>query len=141
DNAAMLPAGLLHRLTPGTKLAILPSPASELAETVGYLEIRSAGNLSSRVVPVAFDGKPALKLADLPPNAYARLSELAVDFKLKVARPAATSGLESEAELVDTMLGQLAAAEGRRFNVELVASGAEADIRLAVLRESDIGGA
>ncbi|MEP9386687.1 caspase family protein [Mesorhizobium sp. KR9-304] len=141
DNAATLPAGLLHRLSPGTKLAILPSPASELEETVGYLKVSSADNLSAKVVPVAFEGKPALKLADLPPNAYARLTELSVDYKLRVARPSAASGLENEVELVDTMLGQLAGAEGRRFNIELVAPGAEADIRLAVLRERDIAGA
>jgi hypothetical protein len=141
DNTATLPAGLLHRLTAGTKLAILPTPASELSEAVGYLEVMSAENLSSKVAPVAFAGKPALKLADLPPNAYARLSELAVDFKLKVARPAATAGLENEVKLVDAMLDQLAADEGKRFNIEYVAPGAEADIRLAVLRESDMEGA
>lgn len=141
DNVATLPAGLLHRLTPGTRLAILPTPASELSETVGYLEVKSAENLSSKVVPVAFDGKPALKLSDLPPNAYARLSELAVDFKLKVSRPAATAGLESEVKLVDGMLDKLAAAEGKRFNIDFVAPGEEADIRLAVFRESDIEGA
>ena len=43
DNAATLPAGLLHRLDPGTKLAILPTPASELSETVGYLEVEVGG--------------------------------------------------------------------------------------------------
>lgn len=141
DNAATLPAGLLHRLTPGTKLAILPTPASELSETVGYLEVKSAENLTSRVAPVAFDGKPALKLTDLPPNAYARLSELAVDYKLRVARPSAAEGLESEAKVVDAMLDRLAADEGKRFNIEFVAPGEEADIRLGVFRESDVEGA
>ena len=52
--------------------------------------------------------EPALKLADLPPNAYARLSELAVDFKLRVARPSTAYGLEAEARLVNAMLDQLA---------------------------------
>ncbi len=141
DNAATLPAGLLHRLTPGTKLAILPTPASELSETVGYLEVKSAENLSSRVVPVAFNDKPALKLSDLPPNAYARLSELAVDFKVRVARPSAASGLEDQAKFVDAVLDELAAAEGKRFNIDFVAPGEEADIRLAVFRESDVEGA
>lgn len=141
DNAATLPAGLLHRLTPGTKLAILPTPASELSETVGYLEVKSAENLTSRVAPVAFDGKPALKLTDLPPNAYARLSELAVDYKLRVARPSAADGLGDEAKIVDAMLDKLAADEDKRFNIEFVAPGEEADIRLGVFRESDVDGA
>lgn len=141
DNTISVPAGRLHRLTPGTKLAILPTPASELSETRGYLEVVSAENFSSKLMPVAFDGKPALKVSDLPQNAYARLSDLAVDFKLKVARPTAAPGLEDDAKLVNATLDQLAAAEDKRFNIEFVEPGAKADIRLAVFRESDVEGA
>lgn len=50
------------------------------------MEVRSAKNLSSQVAPIMFDGKSALKLAEVPAGAYLRLSELAVDFKLKVPR-------------------------------------------------------
>jgi len=141
DSGLTLPAGLLHRLTPGTRLAILPKPASELSETLGYVEVKKAENLTSQVVPVAFDGKPALKLADLPPNAYARLSEVAVTFKLKVALPSATAGLEEEVKLADAMLDKVASAEDKRFDIELVPAGAAADLRLVVLRESDVEGA
>jgi hypothetical protein len=141
DNGLTLPAGLLHRLTPGTRLAILPKPASELSETLGYVEVKKAENLTSQVVPVAFDGKPALKPADLPPNAYARLSEVAVTFKLKVARPSVAAGLGDEVKLVDAMLEKVASAEDKRFDVELVPAGAPADLRLVVLRESDVEGA
>jgi hypothetical protein len=141
DSSLTLPAGLLHRLTPGTRLAILPKPASDLSETLGYVEVKKAENLTSQVVPVAFDGKPALKPADLPPNAYARLSEVAVTFKLKVARPSVASGLDEEVKLVDAMLDKVASAEDKRFDVELVPAGAAADLRLVVLRESDVEGA
>ncbi|MBX3582370.1 MAG: caspase family protein [Rhizobiaceae bacterium] len=141
DNSITLPAGRLHRLTPGTRLAILPSPASELSETRGYLEITQADNLTSKAMPVAFGDKPALTLADIPSNAYARLSELAVDYKLRVARPTAAPGLEEDAKLANAVLDKLAAAEDKRFNVELVEPGAEADIRLAVFREADVDGA
>lgn len=141
DNTLTLPAGRLHRLTPGTKLAILPTPASELSDTRGYLEVVSAENLTSKVMPVAFDGKPALKLADLPPKAYARLADLAVDYKLRVARPTAAPGLEDDAKRVDAVLDRLGAAEDKRFNIEFVEPGADADIRLAVFREKDVAGA
>ncbi len=141
DGTITLPAGRLHRLTPGTKLAILPSPASELSETRGYLEVVSAENFSSKVRPVSFEGKPELAVADLPPNAYARLSELAVDYRLKVARPTAAEGLEEDANTVNAVLDGLAAAADKRFNVEFVEPGAEADLRLAVFRESDVEGA
>ena len=113
DGAATIGAGLLHRLTPGTKLAILPSPLSRLSEALGYLEVQSAKNLESRVRPVEFDGKPALKLADIPANAYARVAELAVDFKLAVARPGASDGLDAEVALVNSVLDELNRQQGQ----------------------------
>jgi hypothetical protein len=140
DGKAGLPAGLLHRLTPGTKLAVLPSPASELSETLGYLEVKSAKNLTSTVVPVAFEGKPALDLAAMPANAYARLVELAVDYRLKVARPAGGDGFDAEVALVDSALEKLAT-DGKGVNVEIVEPGAEADVRLAVMRGDAFPGA
>ncbi|MEP6565397.1 MAG: caspase family protein, partial [Mesorhizobium sp.] len=141
DDEATIGAGLLHRLTPGSKLAILPSALSQLSEALGYLEVQSAKNLESRVKPVEFDGKPALKLADIPANAYARLAELAVDYKLSVARPAAAQGLEKETALVNAVLDELAAKENSGFHIALVEPGKSADLRLAVMRENAIAGA
>ncbi|MER8423595.1 caspase family protein [Mesorhizobium sp. M1403] len=141
DDKATIGAGLLHRLTPGSKLAILPSALSPLSEALGYLKVRSAKNLESRVQPVEFGGKPALKLADIPANAYARLAELAVDYKLVVARPAAAKGLEKEAALANSVLDELTARENSGFHIALVEPGKGADLRLAVLRENAIAGA
>ncbi|UVK40461.1 caspase family protein [Mesorhizobium sp. AR10] len=141
DGEATIGAGLLHRLTPGSKLAILPSALSQLSDALGYLEVQSAKNLESRVKPVEFDNKPALKLADIPANAYARLAELAVDYKLAVARPAPTDGLEKETALVNSVLDELAAKAGSGFQIALVEPGTSADLRLAVLRENAIAGA
>lgn len=136
DNAAGIEAGRLHRLTPGTRLAVLPSPTSELVETIGFVEVVTAKNLTSTVKPVAFDGKPALKLSELPANAYVRLAELAIDYKLVVARPAPSEGLDAEVALVNAMLSELEAQTDRRFAMQLVEPGQEADLRFAVLRES-----
>jgi len=141
DNAATIAAGLLHRLSRGSKLAILPSPLSDMSEAVGYLEVQSAKNLESRVRPVEFDGKPALKLADIPANARARVAELAVDYTLLVARPAPSDGLDAETALVNSILDELVANPDKRFNVTLVEPGQGADIRFAVLRENAIAGA
>lgn len=141
DGEATIGAGLLHRLTPGSKLAILPSALSPLSDTVGYLEVQSARNLESRVKPVEFDKKPALKLADIPANAYARVAEIAVDYKLAVARPAATKGLEKETALVNSVLDELATAKETGFNIELVDPGKSAELRFAVMRENAIAGA
>lgn len=141
EGKATLAAGAMHRLTPGSKLAILPSPLSELSEAVGYLEVVSAKNLTSVVASVEHDGMPALKLADIPPKAYARVAQLEIDFRLVVARPSASGGLDEQVALVNQTLDELAAAADRKFKVKLVEPGAQADIRLAVLRENAIPGA
>ncbi|MCB1467655.1 MAG: caspase family protein [Rhizobiaceae bacterium] len=133
-----LRAGLLHNLAPGTKLALLPSPTSEMKEALGYLEVTGAKNLTSQARPVAFDGKPALQMAAIPAQAYARLLELAVRFELKVARPAANDQLTDEVSLVNKALDELAANPEKRFNVTLVEAGEDADLRLAVLRENQV---
>jgi hypothetical protein len=141
DGEATLPAGKLHRLAVGTKLAIMPPKGTDLADAIGYVEVKSAKNLTSRVVAVAFKDKPALNLADLPPKTYARLAEVTIDFKLKVARPAPTEGLDAEVALANQTLDALVADPKKKFNVELVNPGEEADVRLAVLREQDVPGA
>ncbi len=138
DNAASIRAGLLQRLNPGTRLAILPSPASPIEDALGYLEVKSAKNLSARLAPVAYDNKPVVKLADLPPNPYARVAELAVDFKLAVAKPAIRPGLEAAAAEAGKAIDTALADTNRRFNIALVEPGAPADLRLAVLPESEV---
>ncbi len=135
---ATLNAGLLQRLAPGSKLAILPSPTSELKDTLGYLEVTSAKNLSSEVRPVESDGRPALELSAIPPQAYARLSDMALDFRLKVARPAADAKLSGQVAQVNRVLDALAANPEKRFNIELVDPGKDADLRLAVLPENQV---
>src|SRR5690606_37070900 len=42
-----IPAGLMHRLSNGAKLAVLPSPAAALDQARGYVEVSSAKNLTS----------------------------------------------------------------------------------------------
>ncbi|ESY89010.1 hypothetical protein X739_00385 [Mesorhizobium sp. LNHC220B00] len=80
-------------------------------------------------------------MADIPANAYARLAEIAVDYKLAVARPAATKGLEKEKALVNSVLDELAAAKETGFTIELVDPGKSAELRFAVMRENAIAGA
>ncbi|MGE0502674.1 MAG: caspase family protein [Rhizobiaceae bacterium] len=136
--AASIPAGLMHRLNPGTKLAIVPSPISELSEAVGYVEIDKAENLSSRIRPVAFEGFAELSVDKFPANAYARVAELAVDYSLVVARPAPAPGLDAEVALANQTLETIAADDSRKFRIKLVEAGAEADLRFAVARENAI---
>lgn len=138
EGAATIPAGLLHRLTVGSKLAIVPSPISDMADALGYVEVSSAKNLEAHLKPVDFDNKPALKVADIPAGAYARVAELAVDYKLAVARPGKADGLDAEVALVNAVLDEINQAADKHFNVALVEPGGSADLRLAVMRENAI---
>jgi hypothetical protein len=134
-------AGRLQRLEPGTKLAVLRDPRDELSAALGYLSVKSAETLSCELEPVAYGGKPAIKLADIPAGAWAQVAELAIDFKLAVARPGPSDGLDTETALVNSVLDELLADEQRGFNAVLVEPGQGADVRLAVLRENAIEGA
>ncbi|MDI6027317.1 caspase family protein [Corticibacterium sp. UT-5YL-CI-8] len=140
-SSATVPAGSLHRLSKGTKLAILPSPTSKPEEALGYLEVSAARSLSSKLAPVAYEGKPAMKLADLPENAYARLAEVSVDYMLTVARPSPVESMVAAVKAANQMLDALARDDQQRFRIRLVDPGAEADLRLAVWAEKTLPGA
>jgi len=140
DGAITIPAGLLQGVTQGSRLAVVKSAAAEDNEAAGYVEVIAAQNLTSKVRPVAVGDKPALALDALPPNAFARLTDVAVDFELTVARPTVDGDLDSEAALVNEVLDAVTTAKDKRFNVKLVDAGKEADIRLAVMRENAIVG-
>ncbi|MGE0283955.1 MAG: caspase family protein [Rhizobiaceae bacterium] len=138
DGAVTINAGLLHRLTPGAKLAILAKPQDASDASIGMVEVTSAKNLSSRLKPVARDDKPALAIDAIPSNAYARVTDLALNFALTVARPSETEELAEEVKLVNAIVDEVSTREGKRYNVNLVEPGKEADIRLAVMRENAI---
>ncbi|MFC3643552.1 caspase family protein [Aquibium oceanicum] len=131
-------AGLMHRLVPGSKLAILPGPLSEMSEALGYVEVVAAKNLTSMIKPVAYEDRPLVALSDIPAGAYVRVARLEIDFSMVVARPGAVAGLEKQTADANAMLDVLAADPGRRFNIRLVDPGEEADLRLAVLPENAI---
>lgn len=137
-NRVRLPAGRMHRLSPGSKLALVPSPLSELAEAVGYVEVVTAENLTSTVRPIDYEGKPALAIDHIPARAFARVAQLEIDFQMLVARPGPSDGLDAQIELVNTTLADLVSSPDRKFNIKLVDPGADADLRLAVLRENAI---
>ena len=94
-------AGQLHRLSKGSILAILPNAVATDEAILGYAEITRVSSLESRIKTVAYNGKPALAMADIPKLAYARLVEAKVSLALRVALPPEPAAeLESCAETV-----------------------------------------
>ena len=139
DGAKMtLPAGALHRLTPYSKLALLSSPGASLDRVLGYVEVVSATNLTSVVRSVAYQSLPAIAVADIPPGTYARLTDMAISFELVVARPA-SGEFPNESALITAALDRIAADNQVPVNLRLVAPSDDADVRLAVMSERDVG--
>ncbi len=138
-TGATIPAGSLHRLAKGARLAVLPSPGSPIGDAIGYLEVAAVKNLSSRLVPVENESLPAPSLAGLPPNAYARLTELAIGFELVVARPNDGDGFADETAMVNGLLDRIAEEKESPVNLRFVAANDAADLRIAVMSETDVG--
>ena len=136
-----LPAGRLHRIVPGTKLAVLASPLADMSEAIGYLDVRSATNLSSRLLPADYGGRRALPVTEIPDGAYARVAELEVSFELVVARPPPAPGLEAQVAAANAALDAVAADTKAPIKLRVVDAGSDADIRLAVIAPSAVAGA
>ena len=141
DGVATLPAGLLHRVEPGTKLAILKSPLDPIEDAIGYLDVRSATNLTSQAMPAAFAGRSAVRMEEIPDGAYARIAEMAMNFELSIARAPETGDVAAEAAAANAALAMIASDNKTPLKLRIVEPGAQADIRLAVMRESDVKGA
>ena len=135
-----IPAGLLHRLATGTKLALMDSPAAPLEQAIGYVEVRSLGNLTANLVPVAHQGRAAPTPGSLPAQPYARLTEIDFETELVVALPSRNSDFPEEVAQVATMLDAIAKDEGTPLKLRLVdgSAGQSADIRLAVMSEEAV---
>ena len=136
-----IPAGMLHRLSPGARLAVLPTPNSPIEKALGYVEVSSAKNLTSRVIPIEHEGLPALAVADIPAGAWARLTELTIGFELVIARPGAggESEFAAEIELINAALDKIVADGTVPVNLRFVGAGDDADVKIAVMSEMDVG--
>jgi hypothetical protein len=133
-----LPAGKLHRLTTGTKLALVPSPSSKLEEAIGYVEVRNAENLKSTIAPVAYEGKPPVAAGGIPATAYARLLETTFDTELTVSLPPESGSFGAEVTQVRDILARIVGEEDKPLKLKLVEAKQPADIKLAVLSEEEV---
>ena len=131
---ATIAAGLMHRLSKGTKMALLKNAADDVDAAIGYAEVKSAKNLKSTLVPIAHNDLAAPDEATLAEAAWARPIELAIGFELTVARTAPGG----HSETINAALDKLAADEKQLFRIRLVDHGAPADISMSVASEMDI---
>lgn len=126
-DAFVLPAGTLHGLTEGSRLAVLASAADPLEAALGMLTVSQADTFGSTAVASADAAPPEA----LPRGVVVRKVSSDLDFSLTVALPEPGS---APADALARATDALAAASGARL--VFVPAGAEADLRLAVIADS-----
>ena len=130
EGAVTIPAGHLHGLDAGMRLAVLASPADADAAAIGVVEASEVGTFQASLVAV----EPKTLFETLPKNAYVRLTEGRVDFGLRLAMP------EGEGPLVEQVQSAIDMARALDLigpRIRIVDPAAPADLRLAILPESD----
>lgn len=148
SRGVTVPAGRLHGLAPGARLAILEKAGDSLDNALGYLEVRTAENMTSSVA-MASPGVEATagaeaaplrvrSLGEIPPGAYARAIETRFDFVLRIARPPLAEEFADATAMVNELLDAIARDQTQPFHVEIVEPGEAADLRLAVLSEASL---
>lgn len=124
-----LSAGQLHGLDEGDILAILPTAASTVADAIGYAEVTFADTFQTELEPITHEGLAAFDPYALERGTFARKLTETVDFTLRVARP--DGDLTPE---VSEALSQMVSDDGR---IQMVDPGADADVRLAIIPDSN----
>lgn len=143
-GARGIDAGQMHMLAPGTRLAVLADPGQDLDQALGVVEIRSASALRSQLGPLEGESDPdlpAIALADIPANAYARLTQSVVEFELRVALPDAQADHAALAGAVAELVERIAGDDRMPTRLRLVAGDKPADLRLVIRTEAEVADA
>ncbi|MFZ1468605.1 MAG: caspase family protein [Paracoccaceae bacterium] len=129
DGVFTLPAGELHGLATGDRLAIMTSAADQDEAAIGYVTVTQTSTFASSAEVADTAGIPLP--TPLPKGLYLRKLDTAVDFTLTIALP--TPGTAPAQAL---MAAQAVLQETVGPRLVFVDAGAEADLRLAVLSDS-----
>jgi hypothetical protein len=124
-----IPAGSLHGLSEGARLAVMATATDADDAALGYVELTSVDTFTATGQPVEVEGK--VLPAELPKGVTLRKLDETLDFTLSVALPPPGS---APADALLAALDDLTASAGPRLN--FVAADQDADLRLAVLPDS-----
>jgi len=131
-------AGQLHGLAAGTKLLLLPTPASTNDQAIGLMQVASATQLRSILVPVSDETHPMIEARAVPVGSYVRLIDVAFPFELKVARPDPATTDAAQVKVVNDALDNILMNKDAQLKLKVVDPGEQADVRLAVLSDDEV---
>ncbi|MGH1415501.1 MAG: caspase family protein [Pelagimonas sp.] len=129
DGTLSVPAGRLHRLEQGERVAILASPAEALADALTYAQVDQVDTFKAKLALVLDGSAPKLTHADLPKGAYARRLNEAVSFAMTIAMPDPTKG---DAAVLKEALDYAKQIDLLPHRISFVPPSDPADLRLTV---------
>ncbi len=134
-----LRAGLLHGVSEGSVLVLLPEAGADKERLLGYAEVEKTGLLESELKTIAYSERPAVNVRLLPARAYGRLERSALRLHLTVARPPAGAGEEHRrfARLLRALGDGSIAPDRAGLHIHWVATDQDAELRL-FLREGKV---
>ena len=138
NDALTISAGQLHGLAAGTKLLLLPNPAASNDQAIGLMQVASATQLRSTLVPASDDKHTLIEASAVPTGAYVRLVDVSFPFELKVARPDPASTDATQVKAVNAALDAILANKAAQLKLRVVEPGEQADVRLAVLSDNQV---
>jgi hypothetical protein len=128
-------AGNVHGLGPGSILAVLPDPASDLSAAIGYVEIKSATAFRSRLQPIAHEGKTAPAAEEIKPAFYARLVQPKLNLELTVSRPPELTNPTAQEHALLQAVQAVASAPANRVQLRWLGPNDPADTRLLIAHD------
>jgi hypothetical protein len=138
NGSLSISAGQLHGLSNGTRLLLLPSPSASDDQAIGLMEVKTATQLRSLLVPASDDKHPLIDIKAVPTGAYVRLAEVNFPFELTVAKPDPATTDPAEVAAVQAALDSILANNKAPLKLKVVDAGQPADVRLAVLSDAQV---
>lgn len=132
EKRLRVPAGSLHRIGKGAIFSVVANPADRDTAVIGYLRATGVQLLQSDVVPVAHNGKPALRADKLPEQAYARLVNPATILAVRVALPPAAKAASPAEAQARQAIERLSKRAIEGLAATWVGPGQRGDVRLAI---------
>lgn len=103
-----VPAGQLQQIGKGAIFALLKNVSDEDDDAIGYAQAEFVEVFGTKLLPIAFAGKPAIDLGSLPRSAYARLIKPSFQFGLSVAKPRLVNARSERARRVAKIIEEMA---------------------------------
>lgn len=138
DGTLTISAGQLHGLSTGTKLLLLPTPSASDDQAIGLMEVSTATELRSTVVPSSDDKHPAIDATAVPKGAYVRLMQVNYPFELTVSKPDPATTDAAQVAAVSAALDTIAADKTAQLKLKVVDANQPADVKLAVLSDDQV---